>query len=52
MHQTVGNVQQTLVHKDPPRNTGNSKELVDEARSVAQYGIPLIADWHLITTGR
>ena len=77
MHQTVGNVLRTLVHEDPPRSTGDAKDLVDEALSIAQHAmrcsvhttlgsspgslvfnrdmflnIPLVADWHLITTRR
>merc|ERR1712153_156814 len=77
MHQTVGNVLRTLVHENPPKSTGNAKELVDKALSIAQHAlrcsvhttlysspgslvfnrdiflnIPLIANWHLITTCR
>ena len=39
MHQTVGNILRTLIHKNPPRGTRQAKELVDEALAVAQHAL-------------
>ena len=39
MHQTVDNVLQTFVHENPPRNTGDAKDLVDESLSIAQHAM-------------
>ena len=39
MHQTVGNVLRTLVHKNGPRSEAHAKELVDEALAVAQHAL-------------
>jgi len=35
MHQTVGNIQRTLSHGEPPQNIKNAKDNVDEALSIA-----------------
>jgi hypothetical protein len=35
IHQTVGNVLQTLLHCEPPQNIADAKEFVDEALSIA-----------------
>jgi hypothetical protein len=39
MHQTVGNVLQTLLHGEPPQNIVNAKEFVDEALSIAMHAM-------------
>jgi hypothetical protein len=39
MHQTVGNVQRTLLHGEPPQNIANAKEYVDEALSIAMHAM-------------
>jgi hypothetical protein len=39
MHQTVGNVLQTLLHSEPPQNITNAKEFVDEALSIAMHAM-------------
>ncbi len=39
MHQTVGNVLQTLLHGEPPQNIATAKEFVDEALSIAMHAI-------------
>ena len=39
MHQTVGNVLRTLVHKNRPQSTTKAGELVDEALAVAQHAL-------------
>ena len=35
MHQTVGNVLRTLLHRESPQNIASAKEYVDEALSIA-----------------
>ena len=44
MHQRVDNVLQTLVYENSPRNTGNAKDLVDEALSIVQHTICFTVD--------
>ncbi len=39
MHQTVGNVQRTLLHSEPPQNITTAKEFVDEALSIAMHAM-------------
>ena len=39
MHQSVGNILQTLLHRDPPKNVTKANELVDEALSIAQHDV-------------
>ena len=39
MHQTVGNILQTLLHGNPPENVSKANELVDEALSTAQHAM-------------
>ena len=39
MHQTVGNVLRTLVHKNLPQGTRQAKDAVDEALAIAQHAL-------------
>ena len=39
MHQRVGNVLRTLLHREPPQIIANAKEYVDEALSIAMHAM-------------
>ncbi len=39
MHQTVGNVLRTLLHREPPQNIATAKEFIDEALSIAMHAM-------------
>ena len=39
MHQTIGNVLQTLLHDKPPVNISKAKEFIDEALSIAMHAM-------------
>ena len=39
MHQTVGNVLQTLVHMYPPHNMTNAKHIVDDALATVMHAM-------------
>ncbi len=37
MHQTVTNVLRTLVHTNPPRNTTQARDIIDNALATAMH---------------
>jgi hypothetical protein len=39
MHQTVGNVLQTLLHSEPPQDITKGKGIIDEALSIATHAM-------------
>ncbi len=39
MHQTVGNVLQTLLHVEPPQDVTKAKGFIDESLSIATHAI-------------
>ena len=39
MHQTVGNILQTLIHTEPPRTLADAKILIDSALATASHAI-------------
>jgi hypothetical protein len=39
MHQTVGNVLRTLLHREPPPDMASAKEYIDEAFSIAMHAM-------------
>ena len=39
MHQSVGNILQTLLHGDPPKDVSRAKELIDKSLSIAQHAM-------------
>ncbi len=39
MHQTVGNVQRTLLHGEPPQNIADAKDFLDKALSIAMHAV-------------
>jgi hypothetical protein len=39
MHQTVGNILQTLLHCEPPRDVTKAKDFIDEALSIAMHAM-------------
>jgi hypothetical protein len=39
MHQTVGNVLRTLLHREPPPDMASTKEYGDEALSIAMHAM-------------
>jgi hypothetical protein len=45
MHQTVTNVLRTLVHTNPPQNTTQAREIIDDALATAMHAM-----WTTIAT--
>ena len=39
MHQTVTNVQRTLVHTNPPQNMTQARDIVDNALATAMHAM-------------
>ncbi len=39
MHQTVGNILQTLLHCEPPRDVTKAKDFINEALSIAMHAM-------------
>ncbi len=39
MHQTVTNVRRTLVHTNPPRNTTQARDVIDDALATAMHAM-------------
>ncbi len=39
MHQTVGNILRTLLHREPPQDMANAKEYINEALSIAMHAM-------------
>jgi hypothetical protein len=39
MHQTVNNVQRTLVHTNPPRNMTQARDITDDALATAMHAM-------------
>jgi hypothetical protein len=39
MHQTVGNILRTLLHREPPPDMASAKEYIDEALSIAMHAM-------------
>ena len=39
MHQTVGNILQTLIHTEPPRSLTDAKTLIDSAVATASHAV-------------
>ncbi len=37
MHQTVTNVQRTLVHTNPPQNLTQARDIIDDALATAMH---------------
>jgi hypothetical protein len=37
MHQTINNVLRTLVHTNPPRNTTQARDIIDDALATAMH---------------
>ncbi len=42
MHQTVTNVLRTLVHTNPPQNTTQARDIVDDALATAMCAMQII----------
>ncbi len=47
MHQTVTNVQRTLVHTNPPWNMNQARDIIDDALATAMHAMkpPLLLPW-------
>ena len=39
MHQTINNVLRTLVHTNPPRNTTQARDIIDDALATAMHAM-------------
>jgi len=42
MHQSIGNILRTLLHRDPPENVSKANEMVDEALYISQHAMRTI----------